>query len=150
MIKIKSVPYVSILPQGRDSGSQWPSMGGLQAGRSLVAIVTRGSITSQSWSLLPRPSLELSMGQWVHFQMQQFCILPVAARFPPSHFPVPSAVWPSASTPPCPIGYPHHHQVRVTLLWDSFPLSPDSRGHGGLSERAQLSPLWGLGRLQRE
>ena len=39
MIKIKSVPYVSILPQGRDSGSQWPSMGGLQAGRTLVAMV---------------------------------------------------------------------------------------------------------------
>ena len=62
MIKIKSVPYVSILPQGRDSGSQWPSMGGLQAGRTLVAMVTGRSITSQSWSLLPRPSLELSMG----------------------------------------------------------------------------------------
>lgn len=30
---------------------------------------------------------------------------------PPSHFPVPSAVWPSAPTPLCPIGYPHPYQV---------------------------------------
>ena len=30
---------------------------------------------------------------------------------PPSHFPVPSAVWPSAATPLCPSEYPHHHQV---------------------------------------
>ena len=30
---------------------------------------------------------------------------------PPSHFPLPAAVWPSAPTPLCPIGYPHPHQV---------------------------------------